>query len=323
VTISFTPFEFILVIVSDHSMVINYEYVRNIMKKNLILFTFFTLLTNLFVSFSEAGIRQYSANISNSKWLLSDDSRLQCTLSHQIPQYGEARFYAKANRKLNMEFELDMMLLPDNYSLAEVRSVSPNWQPGNGSRRLADMKLYKQFNPSLPKKVAWSMLSELEQGMSPTFYYNDWYSEQDKISVGLSTARFRKAYTAFVGCIGNLLNYSFDDIAYTVLNYQSNSDKFTKASQKRINMIREYLSLDAELELVLIDAYSDSYGGRDSNLQLSKRRATKIRDYFVNNGIDANRIEAKGYGEKRHVSSNATTLGRGKNRRVVIQMQKP
>ncbi len=38
------------------------------------------------------------------------------------------------------------------------------------------------------------MLSELEQGMSPTFYYNDWYSEQDKISVGLSTARFKGAY---------------------------------------------------------------------------------------------------------------------------------
>ena len=295
------------------------------MKKTYTSITFTTLLviSSLWGSASHAGIRQYSADISNSKWSLSDASRLQCTLSHQIPHYGQARFYAKANRQLNMEFELDMMLLPDNYSLAEVRSVSPSWQPGSNSRRLTDMKLHKQFNPSLPKKVAWTMLSELEQGKSPTFYYNDWYSQSDKISVGLSTARFRKAYREFVGCVGNLLNYSFDDIAYTVLNYQSNSDKFTKASQRRINMIREYLSLDANLELVLIDAYSDSYGGRDANLRLSKKRAAKIREYFVSNGIDASRIEAQGYGEKRHVSSNATTLGRGKNRRVVIQMQKP
>jgi outer membrane protein OmpA-like peptidoglycan-associated protein len=302
--------------------------VHNIMKKMLTEITLLTLLTTSILSSfvmneAHAGIRQYSADISNSQWLLSDESRLQCTLSHQIPHYGQAKFYAKANRKLNMAFELDMMLMPDNYSLAEVRSVSPNWQPGNSSRRLTDMKLYKQFNPSLPKQVAWTMLSELEQGMSPTFYYNDWYSQSDKISVGLSTARFRKAYRKFVGCVGNLLNYSFDDISYTVLNYQSNSDKFTKASQKRINMIREYLSLDPELELVLIDAYSDSYGGRDSNLRLSQRRATNIRDYFVQNGIDAGRIEAKGYGEKRHIASNGTTLGRGKNRRVVIQMQKP
>jgi len=277
----------------------------------------------LFSTDANSGIRQYSADIHSSNWQLSDDSRLQCTLSHQIPSYGEARFSAKASRQLNMEFELDMMLLPDNYSLAEVRSVAPKWQPGVSSKTLANMKLYKQFNPSLPKKVAWAMLSELEQGMSPTFYYDDWYSEQDKIAVALSTARFKKAYKKFVGCVGKLLDYNFEDIAYTVLNYQSSSDKFTKASQKRIDMIRQYLSLDPNLELVLIDAYSDSYGGRWSNLKLSERRADKIRDYFVSNGIAVNRIESKGYGEKRHIASNDTTLGRGKNRRVVIQMQKP
>jgi outer membrane protein OmpA-like peptidoglycan-associated protein len=280
------------------------------------------ILLTLISAQAKAGIRQYSADLNSSKWQVANDSRLQCTLAHQIPHYGQARFSAKASRKLNMEFELDMMLLPDSYSLATVRSESPNWRPGHGGRVLADMKLYKQFNPSLPKKVAWTMLSELEQGMSPTFYYNDWYSEQDEISVGLSTARFKSAYRNFVACVGNLLNYSFDDIAYTVLNYQSNSDKFTKASQRRVDMIREYLSLDPELELVLVDAYSDSYGGRWSNAKLSERRALKIRDYFVKNGIDANRIEAKGYGEKRHIASNDTTLGRGKNRRVVIQMQK-
>lgn len=279
---------------------------------------FFTLVTKQ----AQAGIRQYRADLNSSKWQLANESRLQCTLAHQIPHYGQARFSAKASRKLNMEFELDMMLLPDSYSLAQVRSESPNWRPGYGGRVLADMKLYKQFNPSLPKKVAWTMLSELEQGMSPTFYYNDWYSEQDEISVGLSTARFKGAYRNFVACVGNLLNYSFDDIAYTILNYQSNSDKFTKASQRRVDMIREYLSLDPELELVLVDAYSDSYGGRWSNFKLSEQRALKIRDYFVKNGIDASRIEATGYGEKRHITSNETTLGRGKNRRVVIQMQK-
>ena len=90
-----------------------------------------------------------------------------------------------------------------------------------------------------------------------------------------------------------------------------------------MSMITEYLSLDPDLELVLIDAYSDSYGGRWNNLKLSERRSAKIRDYFVSNGIDARRIEAKGFGEKRHIASNETTLGRGKNRRVVIQMAKP
>lgn len=277
----------------------------------------------LFVSQASAGIRQYQADIASSKWHLIDESRLQCTLSHNIPNYGEAKFSAKANRNSNMLFELDMLGLPDNYSLAEVRSVAPNWRPGNAGRTLANMKLHKQFSPDLPKKVAWTLLSELEKGMSPTFYYNDWYNEQDKVSVGLSTSRFHKAYQKFVSCVGNLLNYSFDDISYTVLNFEFGSDKFTKASKRKINMIREYLSLDQELDIVLIDGFTDSYGGRNTNLKTSEKRANKIRQYFIDNGIEPSRIEAKGYGEKRHIASNQTVLGRAKNRRVVIRMDKP
>ena len=282
-----------------------------------------TLVGATMASQSHAGIRQYSATLEDSQWQVSNNSRLHCTLSHEIPNYGEAKFTSRASRNSNMMFELDMLRLPDNYSLAEVRSVAPKFRPGLNDYTLADMKLHKQFSPSLDKKIAWTMLNELEQGMSPTFFYDGWYSEHDKISVGLSTARFSKAYQEFIGCIGNLLNYNFDDIAYTVLNYQSNSDKFTRSSERRMAMISEYLKLDKDLELVLIDAYSDSYGGRWNNLELSKKRANKIRDYFLSNGIDASRIEATGYGEKRHIASNETTLGRGQNRRVVIHMEKP
>ncbi len=297
---------------------------RLIDMKIIVMKKLITLVTlSLFAFQTNAGIRQYRADIENSTWQLTDDSRLQCTLSHQIPRYGKAKFYSSASRQMNMEFELEMMRLPDSYSLAEVRSEAPNWRPGVGGRMLADMKLHKQFSPGLPKKIAWNMLNELDQGMSPTFYYNDWYSENDKITVGLSTARFQKAYQAFVSCVGNLLNFNFDDISYTVLNYQFGSDKLTKASQKRMNMIVEYLSLDPELELVLIDGYSDSYGGRNTNLKMSQRRANTVRDLIVKSGIDASRIEATGYGEKRHVASNATVIGRSKNRRVVIRMEQP
>jgi outer membrane protein OmpA-like peptidoglycan-associated protein len=283
-----------------------------------------TLVTlSLLIAQTNAGTRQYRADILNSSWQLTDNSRLQCTLSHQIPRYGKAKFYSSANRKMNMEFELEMMRLPDSYSLAKVRSEAPNWRPGIAGRTLANMTLHKQFSPGLPKKIAWNMLNELEQGMSPTFYYNDWYSDNDKITVGLSTARFQQAYQAFVSCVSNLLDFNFDDISYTVLNYQFGSDKLTKASQKRMNMIVEYLALDSKLDLVLIDGYSDSYGGRNTNLKMSQRRANKVRELIVSSGIDASRIEANGYGEKRHVASNETIIGRSKNRRVVIRMEQP
>ena len=57
-----------------------------VMKRILTLVTL--LLT---VAQANAGIRQYRADIENSNWQLTNNSRLQCTLSHQIPRYGEAK----------------------------------------------------------------------------------------------------------------------------------------------------------------------------------------------------------------------------------------
>ena len=105
---------------------------------------------------------------------------------------------------------------------------------------------------------------------------------------------FKKLIKPLLAVLVIYFDFSFDDISYTVLNYQFGSDKLTKASQKRMNMIVEYLSLDPQLELVLIDGYSDSYGGRNTNLKMSERRANKVRDLIVSRGIDASRIEATG-----------------------------
>ncbi|MGB0938288.1 MAG: flagellar protein MotY [Colwellia sp.] len=274
-----------------------------------------------FVSTTVAGTLQYRANLKDAMWSLSQNSPLQCTLSHYIPRYGVANFSSKANKKLNMSFELDMLLLPDNYSLATIRSEPPQWRPGESGRKLGNMKLYKQFNAGLSKEMAWTMLGELEQGMTPTFYYNHWYNEQNSISVGISSAKFKRAYSDFVFCVSNLLNYSFDDIAFTVLNYQSDSDELTAASKARFEKLKRFIALDHGVDVVLVDAYSDSYGGRSKNLALSKSRANKIKDTFVKSGIEATIIEAKGHGEKKHIATNANTLGRGENRRVVIKME--
>ena len=43
----------------------------------------------------------------------------------------------------------------------------------------------------------------------------------------------------------------------------------------------------------------------------------------MKSGIDPSRIEANGYGEKRHIASNNTIIGRAQNRRVVIRMEQP
>jgi outer membrane protein OmpA-like peptidoglycan-associated protein len=270
-----------------------------------------------------ATLRQYSAKVENSDWQLKDENRLQCTLSHKLPGYGEAMFSSFASKQLNMEFELDMLRLPKSYGLAAVYSVPPVWMPGKVQRTIAEMTIRKQYDGDLPEQAAWTMLTELEKGFWPTIYYQDWYNKYDTVVVGLNASNFAVPYVKFAECVANLLPYSFKDISYTVLTYQFNNTKLTKYSQKRLAMIGEYLKEDTDLELVLLDGYTDSFGGRAINKQISVRRAVEIKAFFSSMGVAPERIEITGHGESRHSSPNTNESTRAQNRRVVIRMSKP
>lgn len=283
----------------------------------------YIILVGLLGSLSaNAAMRQYSATIESSTWEIKNNSRLQCSLNHALPGYGEAMFSSVASKQLNMEFELDMHLLPSRFDVAAVYSVPPKWMPGKAPKPIADMTLRKQYNGDLPQDAAWTMLSELEKGYWPTIYYQDWYNQYDKVSVALNASNFAGVYRDFVQCVANLLPFSFDDIAYTVLSYQNNSTELTKYSQKRLTMIGEYLKEDAELDLVLLDGYTDSYGGRWNNEQLSIQRANEVKVYLTSLGVPEERIAITGHGEKRHVAPNDTRENRAQNRRVVVRLSK-
>jgi len=43
---------------------------------------------------------------------------------------------------------------------------------------------------------------------------------------------------------------------------------------------------------------------------------------MVSLGIDESKVETEGFGEKRHIATNDNILGRDKNRRLVIQIEK-
>lgn len=269
-----------------------------------------------------AAMRQYTANQDNSNWNLVKTTRLQCQLNHEVPYYGEAIFKASASKNKDLTFNLDMVVRPENYAIAGLKAVPPSWRAGRPARDIADMKLLKKFDGELGNKTAWEMLTELEKGNQPTFYYQDWHNSADKIAVGISNINFKQAYWAFLQCRDELLPYNFEDISFTIMNYESNSSKLTKSSQQRLDKIAEYLKNDPSVESISIASYTDSYGGRWNNLDLSRKRAKEIKDYMVGLGVDEAKVLTEGFGEKRFVDTNDNILGRDKNRRLVIQIAK-
>lgn len=272
---------------------------------------------------TSADVRAYGASVDDSQWRVSEYSPLQCTLEHDIPRYGNVRFMAEANREMNLRLLLDMLRLPATYDVAAIKSVAPHWRPGIASRELGNMDLYRQFSSELDKPMAWTILTELEKGMQPTFFYQDWHNQHDQVTVSISAVNFHARYDDFLNCVAQLLPYSFDDIAFSVLQYHERTDDLTNPSKRRLLQVSEYLRHDLELELILVDAHTDSYGPFEENETLAMERAESVKQFLLEAGVSEEQILISSHGERRHVAGNETETERMQNRRVVVQMQRP
>jgi len=69
---------------------------------------------------------------------------------------------------------------------------------------------------------------------------------------------------------------------------------------------------------VEVDGHADSIGTADYNMTLSEKRAEAVKKYFVEQGIDPDRLTTKGFGITKPAASNDTKEGRAKNRRVEL-----
>ncbi len=69
---------------------------------------------------------------------------------------------------------------------------------------------------------------------------------------------------------------------------------------------------------VEIVGHTDDKWESDYNMELSKKRASAVRDYLVSQGVDASKIVTIGMGETMPIVSNNTRKGRAQNRRVEI-----
>jgi outer membrane protein OmpA-like peptidoglycan-associated protein len=78
--------------------------------------------------------------------------------------------------------------------------------------------------------------------------------------------------------------------------------------------LRDYPDIRIE-----VGGHTDSRAGDDFNLRLSNDRANAVRQYLIEQGIAAERMTARGYGEARPIESNRTSAGRAANRRVEFQ----
>ena len=101
------------------------------------------------------------------------------------------------------------------------------------------------------------------------------------------------------------------------VNFEYNSAALTMASHAPLDAVADGLKKHQRVK-VEIQGHSDSTGSVPYNMKLSQRRADSVRDYLVQQGVNADQLQTKGYGPTQPIATNKTAEGRAKNRRVVM-----
>lgn len=83
-----------------------------------------------------------------------------------------------------------------------------------------------------------------------------------------------------------------------------------------LNEIARVLDENPQLLKIRIEGHTDSDGSEAYNLKLSQSRASAVMTYLVEQGVQADRLEAVGFGESRPLDTNRTSEGKAANRRV-------
>jgi outer membrane protein OmpA-like peptidoglycan-associated protein len=102
------------------------------------------------------------------------------------------------------------------------------------------------------------------------------------------------------------------DVLFETGKYNLSSDAQLKLA-KLSGIIQAHPGLN-----LAIEGYTDTTGSADFNMKLSQQRSDTVRDFLISQGLLADTITSKGFGEANPIADNSTAAGRKQNRRVEI-----
>lgn len=124
--------------------------------------------------------------------------------------------------------------------------------------------------------------------------------------------------------------YTYDTIRHTIpltalrkemvlqlrnIQFDHNSYALTPSSYAELNQLLRLMQDNPSMQIEL-SAHTDDIGSEQYNLRLSQKRGEAAKRYLVRQGIEADRIVAKGYGKNKPLVPNDSDTNRAINRRV-------
>lgn len=104
------------------------------------------------------------------------------------------------------------------------------------------------------------------------------------------------------------------------IQFAFDSDEILEESFGLMGQIASALSSHPEIRVVEIQGHTDDQGDDQYNAGLSQRRAESVQAWLTENGIEAGRLRARGYGEIAPLIRDTTDEARAANRRVEFRI---
>ncbi|WP_169307149.1 MotY family protein [Ferrimonas sediminicola] len=256
----------------------------------------------------------FETPLERAEWEFDGD-KFDCRLTHEVENFGRFVLSRSAGHGLVLALQSDW--LPDDGLTATFSLQQPGWQPSapeQGDR--FDARWHR--GEATLVAVAAPFLQALELGWNWRADLNDGAGQGWRVSS--ANVHGQPAALEMRRCLKRLLPMSYEQVRRLELNYASGGIEPPGPAGELIAAAAAYVQADARIKRVLVDGHTDSDGDSLANLVLSRTRADEVAARLVAAGVEADKIEIRGHGERFPIVSNGSSKGRERNRRVTIRL---
>ena len=100
------------------------------------------------------------------------------------------------------------------------------------------------------------------------------------------------------------------------VRFRTGSADIDPDSNSILNQVALTMKAHPDIKRIRVEGHTDETGSREMNVQLSKQRAARVREYLVDVGLAASRLEVAAFGEERPLVEGADESAWARNRRA-------